>query len=98
MTAFGGKDAYPDVFLKAAVYIEAIARYHVFVDGNKRTSFAAGVRFLSINGLDVNINDREVVDTVISIAVGDMKPEQIAGWLKSHSKPISKKKNKKEDR
>lgn len=46
--SFGGTELYPTLFPKAAAYLESLARYHVFVDGNKRTSIAASNRFLFI--------------------------------------------------
>ena len=33
-TSFGGSESYRGVFTKAAVYLESLATYHVFVDGN----------------------------------------------------------------
>ncbi len=36
---FGVESPYQDLISKAAVMMEAITRWHVFVDGNKRTSF-----------------------------------------------------------
>jgi len=46
---FGGKPLYSDVFQKAAAYLESLAKFHVFIDGNKRTAFAAASRFLFLN-------------------------------------------------
>src|SRR3989338_5090456 len=46
---FKSSELYPSIFKKAAVLLEAIANYHVFVDGNKRTAFMAAAYFLHIN-------------------------------------------------
>src|SRR5262249_27068047 len=46
-----------DIADLAASYAFAIARSHPFVDGNKRTSFAAMVTFLILNGRDIAIDD-----------------------------------------
>ncbi|MBI3305432.1 type II toxin-antitoxin system death-on-curing family toxin [Candidatus Parcubacteria bacterium] len=43
-TAFGGKEMHRGLFKKAAVYMEGLARYHVFTDGNKRTAIAAWLK------------------------------------------------------
>ena len=40
----------PDMAELAALYAIAIARNHPFVDGNKRTAFAALFMFLALNG------------------------------------------------
>jgi len=36
------------LLLSIAVYLESIAKYHPFVDGNKRTAIAAALRFLNL--------------------------------------------------
>jgi death-on-curing protein len=46
-----GIDAYPDLFTKAAALLQSLARNHPFVDGNKRTAWAATWTFLGINGV-----------------------------------------------
>ena len=43
--SFGGEDAYPDVFKKAAVYLLRIIMNHPFVDGNKRTAVTVATIF-----------------------------------------------------
>ena len=85
---FGGKDLYPDVFLKAAVLLEAIANYHVFIDGNKRTSFIAAARFLYLNGYDVTASNKDVEKTVLSVATKKVGVEKLGRLLKENSKRI----------
>lgn len=56
-------DAYTDNFTKAAALLESLARNHAFVDGNKRTAWAAAWTFLHINGIplgDFDVDDAEV--------------------------------------
>ena len=89
---FGEKDLYPDIFTKAAVLLEAIANYHVFVDGNKRTSFIATARFLSLNGFEVTMSNHDVEEKVLAVATKHMNLEQIAAWLKKNSKKIRRNK------
>jgi len=63
-----GTDAYPDLFTKAAALMQSLARNHPFLDGNKRTAWAAAWVFLSINGiqrhepLDVDVAELMVED------------------------------------
>ena len=45
-TSFGGVEQFPKFLPKAAVYLESIATYHVFLDGNKRTALTAAAVFL----------------------------------------------------
>jgi len=86
--AFGGKELYPTVFDKAAIYFESIARFHVFIDGNKRTSITAAARFLFLNKYEIKAINKEIEEYVLEVAVGNHTLEQIAAWLKKHSKKI----------
>jgi len=85
-----GKNAYLSVFEKAAVYLEGLANYHVFVDGNKRSAVAVSAMFLFINGYDLDVSNKELVK--FALAVVNEKPEikVIAKWLKTNSKKIKK--------
>ncbi len=84
--AFGGQELYRGVFKKAAVCLESFVRYHVFLDGNKRTGFAAAVRFLFLNGFEFAAANKEVENFVLKIAVKKLDLNEIAAWLKKHSK------------
>ena len=73
-----------DVFLLAALYCEAIARGHVFIDGNKRTAINAAYFFLDLNGIDMTVPDR-LDDIVIETAVGRMTRYELAEILRAHA-------------
>ena len=83
---FGGKDLYPTLILKAAALIHSLLLNHVFVDGNKRTATISMVEFLILNGKKCEVTNKEVVN--FAMWVENKKPsiEQIAGWIKKHSK------------
>ena len=82
---FGGKELYKGVFVKAAVYCEAFARYHVFVDGNKRTAIAATARFLHLNGFELVASNRDVEDFALRLVEKKLEIKTISAWLKKHS-------------
>jgi death-on-curing protein len=44
---------YTDAVEEAAALWESVAQNHPFLDGNKRTAFAAMVTFLAINGIEL---------------------------------------------
>src|SRR3989338_6738123 len=52
-TAFRNVEQFSDLFTKAAVYLESIATYHVFLDGNKRAALSAAAVFLRLNGYEM---------------------------------------------
>jgi len=83
---FGGKDLYPTLILKAAALIHSLLLNHVFVDGNKRTATISMVEFLILNGKKCEVTNKEVVN--FAMWVENKKPsiEQIAGWIKKHTK------------
>ena len=91
-TAFGGVEQFPDVFTKAAVYLESIATYHVFLDGNKRTALSIATAFLHVNGYGATFPITATEKFMVAAAQRKYSLEEIAAWLKKHSKRISKRK------
>lgn len=87
-TAMFGNEFYSDIFSKAACYLEAIATYHVFADGNKRTSILTTGVFLGLNDYDFIVPNPEVVRFVLAVATKKKSMTDIAKWLKKHSKKI----------
>lgn len=83
---FGGKELYRGVFKKAAVYLESLAHYHVFIDGNKRTGITASARFLFLNDSELSASNKELEQFVLEVVVKKLDLETIANWLKKHSK------------
>lgn len=85
-TAFGGVEKFPDVFTKAAVYLESIATYHVFLDGNKRTALTVAGVFLALNGYQTTFPLQESEDFVLAAAQRHKSLDDIAAWLKKRSR------------
>lgn len=83
--AFGGNDMYASLFEKAAVYIDSVSRNHPLLDGNKRTAFLCGVRFLSLNGITITIDNNEIVRGVLWVVTEHPTIQEIAAWLERHS-------------
>lgn len=71
----------------AAAYGFALARGHCFPDGNKRVALAIIDVFLRMNGLELTADEMDAVDTIQSLAAGDLSEEQLAEWIASHSTP-----------
>ena len=80
-----GRDAYPDLHLKAAALFQSLARNHALVDGNKRLAWTACRTFLAINGQWISATENERFDLVIQVstgAQGDIQEiaEQLRAW------------------
>ncbi|MBI2024816.1 MAG: type II toxin-antitoxin system death-on-curing family toxin [Candidatus Harrisonbacteria bacterium] len=86
--SFGGKELYQGVFNKAAAYLESLARYHIFIDGNKRIGIGASARFLFLNGLELTATNKEVENFVLEVVDKKFDLETIASWFKKHSRKI----------
>ncbi len=85
-STFDGKELIQGVFLKTASYFEALAWYHVFIDGNKRTALVASARFLFINGFEFTATNHEAEDFVLQVVVEKLDLKKIAAWFKKHTK------------
>lgn len=81
-----GQDAYPTLFEKCAVLGYSLIQNHPFVDGNKRTGFAAIHLMLLINDYDLTSTSKEEITMTEKVASGKMHEPEIAQWLKQHSK------------
>lgn len=82
----GLKDAYPTIFLKAAAMFHSIINNHPFLDGNKRTSLFSAILFLEYNGYHVKFTKKEGIEFTIKAHNDDWTVEQIADWIKKHTK------------
>jgi len=85
---FGGKELYEGVFQKAAIFLESLVQYHVFIDGNKRTGAVSSARFLFINGYELIATNKELENFVMKMAVDKLDLDTISTWLKKHSRKI----------
>lgn len=87
---FGGNELYPDLWIKAAIYLESIVNYHVFIDGNKRTGITACARFLFQNNYDLKATNKEIEKFILSVATENIEIPIISAWLKKHTIKIRK--------
>jgi death-on-curing protein len=86
--SFGGKKLYESVFAKAGVLLKKLAGHHPFVDGNKRTAFVSTALFLHRNGRKITTADNDVIDFTVRVVEDELEVEEIAGWLKAHTRKM----------
>ena len=67
----------------AASYAFGIAKYHPFLDGNKRTAMVVCLTFLRLNGLNIQAPLPEVYTTFLRLAEGSVSEEALAEWLRT---------------
>jgi death on curing protein len=73
-----------DAATLAAAYAFGIARNHPFLDGNKRTAFVVMELFLNLNGWALEADDHDCISTMLSLASGELKEQDLAEWLRRH--------------
>lgn len=80
------KNAYgdPDLCELGAAYLFGIVKNHPFIDGNKRTGFAAADIFLALHNLSVEAPQEDVVAFVLGVAAGDINEEGAARFFRDH--------------
>jgi death-on-curing protein len=80
-----GKDLYSGIADKAAALAFSLVMNHPFVDGNKRTGYAAMMMFLSRNGHTIitSIDERESI--FVSLAAGTLDRDQFVAWVRARA-------------
>lgn len=81
-----GRELYPTVFDKAAVYARNIIFGHPFIDGNKRTAVAAADVFLQLNGYEICAPQGAVESFALSVIEKKLGLGEIAEWLEANTK------------
>jgi death on curing protein len=84
--SFGGQDLYPDLLIKTAVLGHSLINNHAFIDGNKRVGFEAMRLMLRLNGYDIHASINDKFKFTMKIAEKKLTENDIAQWVKSHSK------------
>ncbi len=85
---FAGKNLYPTIWLQVAAVIQSLIRNHPFNDGNKRTGYFSTLRFLNLNGYDLKVSDKDIIDFTLSIDVERPPIEEIAEWFQKYAKKM----------
>lgn len=79
-----GEDAYPTVFLKAAALFESLAKNHSFHNANKRTAFLSTVTFLSLNGYEFEMSQKQAEDFTVNVVLHVYTLQELADILQQH--------------
>lgn len=78
---------YADLIEQAAALWESLSQNHAFIDGNKRTAFAAMYTFLDINGAPLRADAEETQTFVVSLYESNQfNFAKLVPWLRIHVK------------
>ena len=76
---------YADLIEEAAALWESLAQNHAFIDGNKRTAFAATYTFLAINGTRLTTDSEETYAFVKALyEANQFSFDKLVPWLRNH--------------
>jgi death-on-curing protein len=78
------------LFELAASYAQRIIKNHLFIDGNKRTSYVVMLTFLKLNGFELMGSKQEKLIQFIQLAATDMTFKTFIHWLNINVQPVSK--------
>ena len=80
---------YDGIIEEAAALMESLAMNHPFVDGNKRTAFAATEVFLSMNGHFIDCDSREAYEFFMQLfETNSFRFAQLRSWLEEKVQPL----------
>jgi death-on-curing protein len=76
---------YADLAEEAAALWESLSQNHAFIDGNKRTAFAATYTFLAINDARLTADAQETYDFLAGIYESNsFSFDKLVPWLRGH--------------
>lgn len=83
---FGGEELYPTLEEKGAMLGYSLISCHSFVDGNKRIGILAMLTFLSVNGVNVECSDDEIVAIGLGTASDKISYKELLNWIIHHER------------
>jgi death on curing protein len=76
---------YADLIEEAAALWESLAQNHPFIDGNKRTAFAAAYTFLAINGARIAADPHKAYAFIEGLyKTNQFSFRELVAWLRKH--------------
>jgi prophage maintenance system killer protein len=71
----------------AASLMYGLVQGHSWNDGNKRSSFVCAATFLNDNGYKLAATDNDIYDTVVGVAAGRVRENELSNWFEKNSVP-----------
>ncbi|MBL8207246.1 MAG: type II toxin-antitoxin system death-on-curing family toxin [Blastocatellia bacterium] len=81
-----------DLFAQAATLCFGLIKNHPWIGGNKRTATYLVEKFLRLNGYEFDAPLTEMLELVLAIESDKWELEQIAEWMRQHTKPFFREK------
>ena len=81
---FDDIELYPGVIDKAVRLGYGLITNHPFIDGNKRIGAHAMLVLLAINGIELQYDDDDLINLILTIAAGQADDRALHAWVRSH--------------
>ena len=82
--SFGGDELYPTIQAEAARLGYGLIKNHCMIDGNKRIGTHAMLVFLALNGIELKYTQKELYETILDVAAGNIEYEGLLQWVLDH--------------
>ena len=82
--SFGRDELYPTIWAKAARLGYGLIKNHCMIDGNKRIGTHAMLVFLALNGIELKYTQKELYETILDVAAGNIEYEGLLQWVLDH--------------
>lgn len=82
--SFAGDELFPTLQAKAARLGYGLIMNHCMVDGNKRIGAHAMLVFLALNGITLAYTQKELYETILGVAAGEIDYEGLLNWVLDH--------------
>ena len=80
-SAFGESEVYPTVEEKSARLMYALTKNHSFVDGNKRIGVLVMLMTLSLNGVELEYTQKELIELGLAVASSSLDYDGILKFI-----------------
>lgn len=69
----------------AAKLVYFLIKNHAFIDGNKRIGILVMITFLELNGIELKVNDEDLIELGYGIAENSITEKEILDWILAHT-------------
>ena len=81
---YGEEELYPTIQVKAARLGYGLVKNHAMMDGNKRIGVHVMLIFLELNGISLRYTQKELYETILALAAGDVSCDDLHQWILLH--------------
>lgn len=78
-----------DLNAQAATLCFGLIKNHPWVGGNKRTATYVTFTFLLLNGVELTATTGQLIEMVLAVEADRMTVEQVAEWMRAHTRPMN---------